>query len=56
MSKRQLIKRMEIALTLLKTGRADHVRHLLEATIDELSNRECRPVEEQPWRPRAMSA
>jgi hypothetical protein len=56
MSKHQLVKRLEMALALLKTGQADHVRHYLEETIDLVNNRECRTIEELPWRPRAMSA
>jgi hypothetical protein len=55
MSRLQLVKRIEMALAFLKTGRPDHARHFLEAIIDDLTHREREPVEELPLRPRATN-
>jgi hypothetical protein len=55
MSRLQLVRRIEMVLAFLKTGRPDHARHFLEAIIDDLTNRERGPVEELPLRPRATN-
>jgi hypothetical protein len=50
MSKRELIRQIEMILIFLKTGRPDDARHFLEGVIDDLNGRKHkRQIEELPW-------